>query len=119
MTEFMDLSAIAEADMNSTLYGDSQPFSLFYDQVAADLKTVYEPLHVCNGATVIMTSCAFSNFTNSQWLDSTILSNPLPDQAVTSTGYVENYRKYATGFINPEYGFWKVKNDVEVVLSEA
>lgn len=57
-----------------------------------------------------MNSCSFSNYTNSQWVDSTVLQNPLPDQPVSSTGYVSNYGKYASGFINPEYGFWKEMN---------
>ena len=32
---------------------------------------------------------------------------------MTSNGYALNYAKYATGWITPEFGFWKNKNGVQ------
>ena len=29
-----------------------------------------------------------------------------------STGYVQNFEGYATGWINPEYGYWKNMNNM-------
>ena len=65
-----------------------------------------------------MNVCSFSSLTYSQWLNNTILANPLDDQTVTSEGYVLNYGKYATGWITPEYGYWKNMNKKQA-LAEA
>ena len=51
-------------------------------------------------------------------MNNTILANPLDDQTVTSEGYVLNYGKYATGWITPEYGYWKNMNKKQA-LAEA
>lgn len=37
-----------------------------------------------------------------EWQESLLLAN--------STGYVKNFGKWATGWITPEYGYWKEMN---------
>ena len=41
-----------------------------------------------------------------------MLDNPLPDQVTTSNGYKINYADYVTGWITPEYGYWKEMNSL-------
>ena len=48
--------------------------------------------------------------TYNQWLNGTILANPLSGSGTTD-GYVMHYKDYATGWITPEYSYWRMKND--------
>lgn len=57
--------------------------------------------------------CPFSDLVYAQWLNNTVLDNPLPDQVTTSNGYKINYADYVTGWITPEYGYWKDMNSID------
>ena len=82
------------------------------------IKDHYSTL-ACSDEIITLTKCAFSNLTNSQWLEADLLWNPLPGQTVTSQGYVINYAGYATGWITPEYGFWKMMNGLTALAGDA
>lgn len=53
--------------------------------VQSAVYTHYKAVGVCNSTVVSM--CAFSNITYSQWLDGAVLLNPLPGQDVTDNSY--------------------------------
>ena len=57
--------------------------------------------------------CSFSNLTYSQWYDGAILGNPLPGQLGSDEGYVMFYGDHATGWITPEYYYWRSYNGIE------
>lgn len=106
---------MTEAELNSTLYDPNGGFESFYIQkMLPAIKSNVEGLGINDGATLDNDYVSFSNLTYSQWLNGTILANPTPWQEelgfANSTGYVTNYGKYATGWINPEYSFWKEMN---------
>lgn len=81
------------------------------------IKDHYSNL-VCSEEIITLTKCAFSNLTNSQWLEADLLWNPLPGQTVKSHGYVINYGDYATGWITPEYGYWKEMNGLDALVGD-
>ena len=62
------------------------------------------------GSSYELDKCAFSNLTYAQWLNGTILQNPLENQVVTSDGYVKNYSPYSNFWIEPEYHYWREQN---------
>lgn len=86
------------------------------NKMLPEIKMNVEGLGVYDGATLDHNYVSFSNLTYNQWLNGTILANPTSWQEqfgfANSTGYVTNYGKYATGWINPEYGFWKEMNNM-------
>ena len=65
--------------MPAFLYGTSKPFTMYYETIQKSLKEFYGPLGVCDrpAGAYTLDTCSFSNFTNSQWLNGTILQNPL------------------------------------------
>ena len=79
------------------------------------IKAHYDTYSVCTGSTLPLTACPFSKIIYSQWVDGTVLRNPLPGQIPTSLGYVINYGDYATGWITPEYGYWKTHNGLPLL----
>ena len=107
--DFMNVLQI-EDDMNTYLYGSSSGYNTFFNQAQQDLKTS-QYADFCTTGVETNTKCAFSAFTNNQWLDASILKNPLPGQEVISTAYNINYAKYTQNWVSPEYGFWRDEND--------
>ena len=114
--EFATLTGLDAATLNTTFYdADSKFESYFLQEQLAAIKTNYAPQEITKGVQLDLPYCSFSNLTYNQWMDSTILNNPADWQdslkLANSTGYVKNFGKYATGWITPEYGFWKEMNN--------
>ena len=78
--------------------------------VQTAVYTHYRDIGVCNSTVVSM--CAFSNITYSQWLDGAVLLNPLPGQVVTDNSYQRNYpySLYTQPPIAPELSYWSQKS---------
>lgn len=55
--------------------------------------------------------CAFSNLTYNQWFSGAVLSNPLPNQVVSSVSYAQNYANYTQLFVSPELGQFMTKSE--------
>ena len=60
--------------------------------------------------------CSFSNLTYNQWFNGTILKDPI--SSGKTDGYVMHYGDYASGWITPEYGFWKAMNELDNLPAE-
>lgn len=109
----MALSGLDAATINTTLYGEDSEWETLYNTIQGDIKTHFDGVTeaICQ-PTIELPTCAFSNLTYSQWLNGSVLKNPLSDQNVTSTGYVLNYGNLASGWITPEYNYWREQNDI-------
>ena len=118
--EFLSVSGLAAADINATFYG-STPWTAYFDSINGDIYTQYKDT-ACKSTTVMKPEreyCSFSNLTYNQWLDGTILGNPLSGGPEgTTDGYVMHYGNYSTGWITPEYSFWKTMNDLDALPAE-
>ena len=108
--EFLEKTGMALSAVNDTFYGPTKAFTEYYSTLESEIYTHYAD-DACTTSYVTKTACSFSNITYNQWLDGTILANPLPGAVATSDGYVMHYGKYANGWITPEYSYWRSMND--------
>ena len=118
--EFIQVSALAAESVNVTFYGVDSPWTNYFNRINGQIYSNYKDQSCYSVRAVELNRqyCSFSNLTYNQWLDNTILANPLPGLEGSTDGYVDYYGEYATGWITPEYGFWRAYNDLET-LAEA
>ena len=121
--EFLSVSGIDQTAINQTFYGSDSAWTSYFDSINRDIYEHYKDT-ACKSDTDMGTLtprvyCSFSNLTYNQWLDGTILKNPLSDDTEgTTNGYVMHYGDYATGWITPEYSYWRMKNDLGALPAE-
>ena len=99
--------------MTEFLYGVDKPFTLYFDGLAGKIFEHYSGPGICSSQLAGYSRCAFSNLTYSQWLDNAVLNYPLNSAKDGSSGYVMRYSPYSSGWITPEYGFWRSMNEID------
>ena len=75
--EFISVSQYPQEQLNTLFYGDGSTWTSYYDSLQVTIKDHYKDL-VCSDDILTLDKCAFSNLTNSQWLEGSVLANPLP-----------------------------------------
>lgn len=76
--EFISVSQYPAEQLNTLFYGDDSTWNAYYDSLQVTIKDHYKDYSVCTDEIITLDKCAFSNLTNSQWLERSLLLNPLP-----------------------------------------
>ena len=63
---------IPEDNIDQLFYGDGSVWFSYYDSLQVTIKDHYSTL-ACSDEIITLTKCAFSNLTNSQWLEADLL----------------------------------------------
>ena len=110
----MTIANVTSTSLDATMLTFEKSTAVTAVQTA--VYTHYRDIGVCNSTVVSM--CAFSNITYSQWLDGTVLLNPLPGQVVTDNSYQRNYpySLYTQLPIAPELSYWSQKSVLALTL---
>ena len=79
-TEFLSVSGVSPVAINDTFYGSDSAFTTYFNSINSEIYSQYKDsaCYSMNAEVFSREYCSFSNLTYNQWLDGTILANPLP-----------------------------------------
>ena len=114
--DYTDTLGIDPSTLTDLMLGVDKKFTIWFNDLQTQIYEHYNAEGVCNNRLPNVNYCAFSNLTNTQWLDQTVLKKPMPgqsgfpDETEFGQGYAFYYKDYVQNWITPEYGYWRYKN---------